>query len=586
MNQTEDETFHEISQEILAGAAANRDFQLSEFMSLVERELVESGQIEGFELCHYRNPGSGIRVDGFWMNEDDGIDLFIADYEGRESMESLTQSEIHQIIGRLGKFYTVSSKQKLYEDLEPASPAYGLSRAIYERRGDIGRLNLYILSERLLSKQFKQVEFSDGLSGIPVSFHIWDLGRLHRLRTARHAREPIEIDLREAWPGGVQCLKAHATSSFYQAYLLAIPGTLVADLYARYGSRLLEQNVRSFLQARGSVNKGIRDTIVDEPDMFFAYNNGITATASEVLVEPTADGLMLRKITDLQIVNGGQTTASLFQTRLRQKASLDDVYVQMKLSIVTPDIAETIVPKISEYANTQNKVNAADLFSNHPYHVRMEEFSRRIWAPAPSGQQRETKWFYERARGQFADAQSVLTVAEKKRFLAEFPKSQMFTKTDLAKYDNAWDEHPRFVNLGAQKNFAQFAKRMGQEWKANADQFGEEYFRRAIARAIIFKRTERIVTAQSWYSGGYRANIVAYSLALLARSQREGLFGVDFETVWFAQGTSQELDSEIARLSKIARDHLYDPPSGITNISEWAKREACWDRLLAKQKVN
>jgi hypothetical protein len=252
-----------------------------------------------------------------------------------------------------------------------------------------------------------------------------------------------------------------------------MPGKLLAQLYERYDSRLLEQNVRTFLQTRGSVNKGIRETILNEPLMFFAYNNGITATAQEVEIVRTHMGSVITRILDLQIVNGGQTTASLFHAQRKDNASLDQIYVQMKLSVIDPRESEEIVPKISEYANTQNRVNASDFFSNSPFHLRMEEFSRRILAPARSGLQRETKWFYERARGQYAEAQSTLTDAEKRKFLALFPKLQLFTKEDLAKYENVWDKLPKYVSKGRQKNFAQYAFRIGKEWENSKDTFSE-----------------------------------------------------------------------------------------------------------------
>ena len=88
----------------------------------------------------------------------------------------------------------------------------------------------------------------------------------------------------------------------------------------------------------------------------------------------TDDGLVIDSIKDLQIVNGGQTTASLFHTRRSDKADLGEVFVQMKLTVIDDEKSEEVVPRISEFANTQNKVNAADFFSNHPFHVRMESF--------------------------------------------------------------------------------------------------------------------------------------------------------------------------------------------------------------------
>lgn len=359
-----------------------------------------------------------------------------------------------------------------------------------------------------------------------------------------------------------------------------MPGPILSTIYEKFGARLLEQNVRTFLQARAKVNQGIRTTIMTEPGMFFAYNNGITATAQGVETKRTGDGLQITRITDLQIVNGGQTTASLFHTRRKDKADLTNIFVQMKLSVIDSEESEKVVPRISEYANTQNRVQAADFFSNHAYHIRMEEFSRRIWAPAGAGAQRETKWFYKRARGQYADAQAKLTPAEQKRFKAENPKPQMMTKTDLAKFENVWDDHPRYVNLGAEKNFDRYAARIGKEWDKSSDGFNEAYFKRAVARGIMFRATERIVSAQPWYNNGYRANIVAYTLAVLGELTRRQEKSLDFQRVWNAQAISPVLESTIATVASRVNDDLLRPMQGISNISEWAKREACWTRML------
>lgn len=381
---------------------------------------------------------------------------------------------------------------------------------------------------------------------------------------------------------GIACLPAHLGADSYQSYLIVMPGEILASLYGKYGGQLLEQNVRSFLQARGKVNQGIRSTIINEPSMFFAYNNGITATAQTVETESVDGALRITRIVDLQIVNGGQTTASLFHTRRKDKAALSNVFVQMKLSVIDSDESETVVPRISEYANTQNRVNAADFFANHPFHIRMQEFSRRLWAPAQQGAQRETRWFYERARGQYADAQAKLTPAEQRRFKAENPKPQMFTKTDLAKFENVWDDHPRWVNLGAQKNFARYAHRMGKEWEKGPDAFNEFYFKRAVARAIIFRATEKVVSTQPWYNGGYRANIVAYTLAVLSEISRRHAKSVDFMGVWNAQGINRTLEQTLAVVSQLVNEEIIRPPAGISNISEWCKKEACWSGLQAK----
>ena len=580
MEQTAEEFFHNFRQELLAEAEIC-GFQLDAFMETVAAELVETGFTEGFELCHYRPPQGGIRVDGYWFNDEGNLDLFVADFDSRAELASLTKTELEVTFKRLSKFFEASIDRDLAVDLEVTSPGYGLAKQISDRRGSISSLNLILLSERTLSGTVQSLPEGD-VAGIPTSYHVWDISRLHRQRSSRSHKEPLDLDFAQMFGKGIASLPAHLGADAYQSFLMVMPADFLATLYGKFGARLLEQNVRTFLQARGSVNKGIRATILNEPEMFFAYNNGVTATAQRVETETTDSGLVITKVVDLQIVNGGQTTASLFHTRKRDKADLSRIFVQMKLSVIDSQQSEMVVPKISEYANTQNRVNAADFFSNHPFHVRMEGFSRRIWAPAQKGATRETRWFYERARGQYADAQSQLTPAQQRRFKAEHPKPQMFTKMDLAKFENVWDDHPRWVNLGSQKNFARYAARIGKEWEKSSDTFNEFYFQRAVARGLIFRATERIVSAQPWYNGGYRANIVAYTLAILSDITKHIKGSIDFLEIWNTQMAGSVLEKAIAIVSREVNDDITKPPPGISNISEWCKKEACWTRIQAR----
>jgi AIPR protein len=577
MEQSINEFFHDFRQDLLANAESNESFMLSEFMETVANELLETGFIEGFEVCDFKAPRA-MRVDGYWFNEDGVLDLFIADFDSRVELASLTRTDVVATFKRLANFFEASISKALSGELEVTSPGYGLSRQILDRRGAIRKLNLVLLSERTLSEKIQDISDTE-LAGVPTSHQIWDISRLHRQRSSRGHKEPLDLDFEQMFRTGMSCLPAHLGVEAHQSYLIVMPAEVLATLYEKFGARLLEQNVRTFLQARGNVNQGIRATILKEPKMFFAYNNGITATAQSIETRATDAGLAITRILDLQIVNGGQTTASLFHTRKRDRADLSQIFVQMKLSVIDSHQSETIVPRISEYANTQNRINAADFFSNHPFHVRMESFSRRIWAPAQKGAQRETKWFYERARGQYADAQSKLTPGEQRRFKAEHPKPQMFTKTDLAKFENVWDDHPRWVNLGSQKNFARYATRIGAEWEKSSDGFNEFYFKRAVARGIVFRATERIVSVQPWYNGGYRANIVAYTLAVLGEIATRRKARVDFLSVWNAQGINASLERAIAVVSGVVNEDIINPPNGISNISEWCKREACWTRI-------
>jgi hypothetical protein len=464
--------------------------------------------------------------------------------------------------------------------LEETAPAFGLADLIAKRWSSLSKVRIFLISNRVLSARVDGREAGE-VEGVQVSYSVWDLSRLHRFAAAGHGREDIEIDLEADFGGPLAALPAHLTEAGYEAYLIVIPGRQLAAIYDRWGARLLEQNVRVFLQARGNVNKGIRNTIETAPGMFFAYNNGITATAESILFRPADGGITITRFRNLQIVNGGQTTASIHAASRKKDIDLSKVFVQMKLSIVDSAQALEVVPKISEYANSQNRVNAADFFANHPFHVRMEEFSRRILAPSPDGTFRESKWFYERARGQYQDARAYLTGAQRRKFDLEFPKREVFSKTDLAKFLNLFAGHPDIVSKGAQKNFAAFAGAIGKEWTKSPDGFNETFYRQAVAKAIIFRAAEKLVTEQAWYEGGYRANVVAYAIAKLAYDAQEQNQAVDLDRVWKQQGISAALEEALQVASKAVHDVIVDPPAGLRNVTEWAKQQACWGRVMA-----
>jgi hypothetical protein len=572
-----EETFRELRQEVLGAAADNRDFMLNEFLHAFGRELEEAGEIESLTPAYHE--ARGVRIDAFAQNGDEGIDLFVADFSDRTGLETITRTEVMTLIGRLTSFYKKAVQEDLYRGMEEASDLYYLARTLAERSGQLGRVRFYLLSERKLSDQFRNFDIAAESGGRPITLHIWDISRLHRLRSSRSNKEPIEIDFLEISDRTVPCLPAHVGGDAYSAYLLAMPGNVRADLYKRFGARLMEQNVRAFLQATNASNRGIRETILREPEMFFAYNNGVTATAASIELEEK-DGIPhIRRISDLQIVNGGQTTASLFHARRKDRADLSRIFVQMKLSIIEQSRVEETVPRISQYANTQSRINAADFFSNHPFHVRVEEFSRRIWAPAHGGEQLETHWFYERTRGQYREQQAQKSPAEKRLFLRQFPRDQLIRKTDLAKYENCWDEHPRYVNLGAEKNFAQFARRIGGEWKDDPARFDEAWYRRMVARTILFRRLEKIVSAQPWFNGGYRANIVAYTIAMLSRALARNGQSLDHETIWKAQGLDAPLEKLLAGIAAVANEQLSGSGRAVSNVTEWAKKEECWEHM-------
>ena len=573
-----EEFAHDLLQDVLAGADADGEFREDVFFERACEYVVESGDLDTADRVPYRSP-RGIRVDGYGGDPRDmsgTLSLIILDFHTYLAASRLTGSEMTKIFRRLSKFVQSARNRRWRDALEETSPAFGLADLIAYSWSEVSKVRLLLISNRELSTRV------DGrpagvLEEKPVTYSVWDLRRLHQAASSPEP-EAIKVDLVRDFGGPLPVLPAQELEGEHRSYLAVIPGPVLSGIYDRWGARLLEQNVRVFLQARSKVNKGIKNTLTHEPNMFFAYNNGITATAEAVEIGNSGGQLTLRSLKNFQIVNGGQTTASI-HAAMRRKVDISSTFVQMKLSVVNPRRAVKLVPRISEYANSQNRVLASDFFANHPFHARVEGFSRRIYAPSPDGTFRQSKWFYERARGQYPDARSrMLTTAKRKKFDIEYPRYQRFTKTDLAKFLNVWEGRPHEVSMGAQKNFAAFAGRIGKAWDKNANEFGEAWYREAIAKAIVFRATERIVSAQPWYQGGYRANIVAYAIARISQHMQDAKRAIDFESIWRRQAPGPGLRETIAVVAEGIHDVLVDPPEGIRNVTEWAKKQACWAR--------
>jgi hypothetical protein len=578
---TELEVFHqEFFQDVQGTAVSDSQFAEDTFFELFCAELVEAAELDTADRVQYVG-ARGLRVDGYGGDprETGGkLTLIIADFNQSDGVDTLTATQMTAVFKRLENFLARALDPKFRASLEETAPAFGLADLISSRMGEISTIRLLLISNRILSSRVDGREAGE-FEGVPVTYSVWDISRLHRYATSGLGREDLEIDLARDFGGPVLLLSAHLEDTAYEAYLAVIPGKQLAEIYDRWGARLLEQNVRCFLQARSNVNKGIRNTIQNHPEMFFAYNNGITATAESIDTTESSRGLLLNRLKNFQIVNGGQTTASLHAGIKNRDADLERIFVQMKLSIIDPGQAGELVPRISEYANSQNRVNAADFFANHPFHVRIEDFSRRIFAPSPDGTFVQSKWFYERARGQYQDARAYLTKAQRKKFDLEYPKRQMFTKTDLAKFLNVWEGHPHTVSKGAQKNFAHFAKDVGREYDGSPDSFNEAYYKHAIAKAIVFRHVEKLVPRQGWYEGGYRANVVAYTIAKLGREVSNRGEVMDFDGIWSAQVVSDTLNEALEALAEGVHEVLVSPPAGMRNVSEWAKKEGCWQMI-------
>lgn len=533
--------------------------------SIVLEYLEEAGEVSNSIMCPFRS--YGLQLNAYAIDDDyTNLDLFVSIYSDSDTPKSVPQSEVDAAIKRAIQLYQKAIND-LYTSFKKDNDTYEFAITVNKQKKMIKSVRICALTNGLVKPiPFKTIT----IGNTEISFVIWDIDRLYRCVSSGKMRETIEIDFEEKFGVTIPCIE-NDTSDKYSVYLAIISGELLALLYDEYRDRLLEKNVRSFLQVKGAVNKGIRDTLRDEPDMFLAYNNGISVTAESVEIVRDENGKpSIRSIRDMQIVNGGQTTASIFNAHYDKKiaADLSKVFVQMKLSVITsPEDMDVIVPRISAFANTQNKVQVADFSANDPYHRRIEELSRTIWAPAVSGL-KPVNWFYERARGQYADMLSrETTTLRRKQFKETHP---LFTKTDLAKYENTWDQLPYYVSEGAQKNFRRFTLRVNEHKAMLPD---EKYYQNLVAKAILFRRTEKLVQQQQY--GGYRANIVTYTLAYLSYKTAQR---IDLGKIWKDQALSENLERAIVDVSAIVRDVIINPPGG-ANVGEWCKKEKCWNTV-------
>lgn len=582
----------ELRQMVARRAASMHLVDTLAFVAEVAERLEEDPVFGEFILAEDLRAGQQgrqLRLHGFTeMDESDGaISLVIGRWRDDDQPSTLMTSDIDQMKSWLENFAREALEGKLDERIAEASPAYQLAVTLRAKRQAISLIRFHILSNQALSKQFKR-ESRSTVAGTPTETHIWDFQRLKALYGSSREREVVEINLADFGSKGIPCIEA-SNANGLKSFLCVIGGDLLADLFGFYGSRLLEGNVRSFLGMKGGVNKGIRATIQDSPPLFFAYNNGIAATAATAEVESSGDGARLISITDLQIVNGGQTTASILRARKQDRLSLEGVSVPMKLTVVASEVAHDLIPKIAEYANTQNKVAIADFFANHPFHRKMEEISRRVMVPARAGQQVQSKWFYERSRGQYQNERLYLKQKEKDRFDLQYPASQVINKTELAKYDSVLDEKPHWVSLGAQKNFIKFAgkfsatgrKTESQQWQEMRADYSDAYYQRIAAMALLWKAGEKAVSAarDTWYEGDYRPQIVAYAWSLIFHAARMVDREPDMARIWSRQEPDASLMQAFTRAANLVQAALLRTPEGSKNVGEWAKKEACWQRV-------
>lgn len=522
--------------------------------------------------------GRIMSFDAYSYDEADGaLCLISSDFSNeKDSAETLTNSRIDDLVNHMENFIDESINGNMVDFCDDSDTAILLSREFRKRIGksmldsQILRLKFFIISDKILSKQVKNVSREDFLDR-PVELNVWTLERFFQTFET-NTSEIIEFDTSDFDCDGIQYLKADLGNSVeYDAYMGIVPGEFLAKLYLKYGSKLLQGNVRAFLSFRGKVNKSIRKTIADHPNNFFTYNNGIAIVARSV--DFSDDGTKIVHFRDPQIINGGQTTAALASAIIKKevKNGMTNLYVPMKLTVlnINNEMSEeqvekynSITQQISKCANSQNSVSEADFFSNHPFHVLMEKLSKKVLAPPVNGNPYQTIWFYERSRGKWEQEQMKMTQAQRKIFCEKNPKKQVVKKEKLAKCLNSIYMNPYQVCQSSAINFSKFAPTIEDIYDNHRDDINETFFKKSIDSVIIFDTLDSMIGNASWYpKGGNKAQITPYTISKLISLIPKD-FDIDWKTIWQKQTLYPALAAELLKLAYVTHNFLMAEANG------------------------
>jgi hypothetical protein len=572
---------------------ANEVFPEESFFEYVTELLSETGILDNVEYCPYRNSNRGIKIDGYSWNElEKTISGIVINFTNEpDVINTLINTEITTIGKRVSRFFESIQDSNFIDSLEVTDPGRIAAEEILKYCPEAIKFRIILITDQLLSVRVKKVQIEKILD-IDTTIEIWDLERLMALDQSSSDHEEFTVDL-VALGGGIKALPANTLENGVSTYLAVMPGNLLSNIYNEFGQRLLESNVRTFLDFRAGTNKGMRKSLLTEPENFFAYNNGLTVTASGIKQEIINGELIITELENMQIVNGGQTTAAIYFSP-REKGGiqgedkeyffrdidLNKVFVQMKLTVVgEKETADTMKDNIAKYANSQNSIQESDLESNHPFHLNIESRSRKQTMPA--GEQGiSTKWFYERARGQYSTLMRAMTGPKKRKFEMEYPKKQLFTKVDMAKYENTWRMLPHIVKKGAQANLKALGSVILKEYEKNEDQFGGAYYQSLVAKMILFRQSDTAIMQSDWYQAdkGFKAETVTYTLALLRYLLIKQGKDINLNRIYQNQSISKTLSAFVVSLAERVRRNILDLGfrDGVANPSEFCKSEKGW----------
>lgn len=547
------------------------------FCGIVMEHMSDIGMTFEPVECHFEGKvgNANLRLSGYSISEEsDQLDLFVSLYANAEEPTAIPDAETKTAVEQCLRFLTLCAEGKMAPKLDPSSDVRSLAETLQAIYDDLEQIRVYVITDRVAkSKSFKTRD----IGGKAVRLEVMDIQRLHRHWSEGKPRDELIVDFKLVCGGPLPCVYVPGESDYDYA-LTAIPAEALRLLYEQFGARLLEANVRSFLSVKGKgVNAGIQNTLRTAPERFMAYNNGIVIVADKMELDKAggegSTGILWLK--GLQIVNGGQTTASIYFTKKKfPETDLSRVRVPAKIIVMRDDDSakeEALVSDISRYANSQNAVRQSDLSANKPFHVEIEKLSRSVFCPDGVGQ-----WFYERAAGSYNTllTREGTTPARLKALKDAIPTARRITKTDLAKYITAWDKKPDIVSLGSQKNFDRFMAGLTPADGHEVPLPTVAEYKAMIAKAKIYRDSQKLLRPMFQ---AFQANVVTYTVSLL--SEKLG-HRIDLERVWNKQAASPELLAQIAVWAKEVNEVLHTSASG-KMVSEWAKRPECKDAVFS-----
>lgn len=412
-------------------------------------------------------------------------------------------------------------------------------------------------------------------AGSALVIDMFDISKLQKAIDSASTSGSVEINFRDYMGSPLKCLQAPRTEADFETYLAIIPGNTVAAIYERFQTQVLQRNVRNFLQATGKVNKGIQKSLREKPEKFLAFNNGLTITASSVELNESNQIEVLR---DFQIVNGGQTTASLDFARRYSGLDLDSVSIQAKIVVIDIKSDPTFIDDVSNFANSQNKVKTSDFASRDEFHITLEKLMRDEeelifeWADG-----KKSCWFYEAFRGGYATEVGQRRGRKKDNFKLIYPKSQVINKLELAKCENGWDGYPYQVCKGDDMNFAAWIKRTKPHSRPTPDIL---YCKELIAKVMLWRTAIRLPKEENF--SGYRSQISAMSFSYLMHLLERKNLEIDLECLWDSGCVPLEIENEMRKIVHFVKEFL-PRRTEEANLAQWAKKPNSWELLKVEK---